>query len=42
MVEHSTADREVNGSIPVAPFQCYLPEWFFLDIIIMVLVTVTA
>ena len=24
MVEHSTADREVTGSIPVAPFDSYL------------------
>ena len=31
MVEHSTADREVGGSIPLAPFSIimgYLPKDF--------------
>ena len=29
MVEHSTADREVTGSIPVAPLLLYFVKYFF-------------
>ena len=29
MVEHSTADREVTGSIPVAPLLLYFLRYFF-------------
>ena len=35
VVEHSTADREVTGSIPVAPFVCFLFTRFSFDTFVL-------
>ena len=42
MVEHSTADREVTGSIPVAPFHLFFSFFFLFSKFIVDLATALA